>query len=253
MFKVRAMLGPIYFKEDNMKKILKTSIMLIILIISCGEKKENALTKLIQKNQVNFTNLTIRAPKLENAPKSNDLVFEKVSYLDIKLVSTKKDCETIEKKRLEAKAEIDLQIKNDCAYKMDIKAYGVVKQKNINLDEIKDIQTDYENDIKPILERKCISCHNKNGAMPAYDLTTIEKNILYIEETISRIEIGNMPPPNLNDPLSFYEVSLFKKWKENGFRENSGAYQLICESSINLKYLSKSFISPKYEWVSSID
>ena len=90
---------------------------------------------------------------------------------------------------------------------------------------------DFEKDIKPLLETKCLGCHNPNIAKG--DLVLSEKNLVVGAETelvvsgkplhsdlflaVTSDEPGGKPSmPEEGDPLTESETDLLKRWIESG-------------------------------------
>lgn len=84
----------------------------------------------------------------------------------------------------------------------------------------------FENQIKPILEKHCISCHGpedeqgtrldiRDDAMDYIEAGDAENSALY-EHLISEDEEELMPPPEENDPLSAEQITLVKTWINEG-------------------------------------
>jgi hypothetical protein len=77
----------------------------------------------------------------------------------------------------------------------------------------------FDDDIKPLIDDKCISCHK------AIDLDEYGAAKGYADEIISRIQplapdTRRMPQPP-RDPLLDKEVSLFEQWKKDGLLKDS--------------------------------
>jgi mono/diheme cytochrome c family protein len=81
----------------------------------------------------------------------------------------------------------------------------------------------YAEDIKPMLDSNCISCHaaalngaDRNGAPLGVDFDTYTAAVDSGEQANTRIKAGTMPP---SGPLSGEEMSLFQAWVDQDFPE----------------------------------
>ncbi len=80
-------------------------------------------------------------------------------------------------------------------------------------------KTTFDQNIKPILDKSCISCHK------AIELNTYDAAKKYIDEMVRRINLDDLNrermPQSPNLPLTFEERDLFVKWKNDGLIENT--------------------------------
>lgn len=80
----------------------------------------------------------------------------------------------------------------------------------------------YNNDVSPIINTYCISCHSpKGGASSYYPLTNYAEVKNAIDNIIVRIEKSDSDPLKMpqGSNLTADEISLIKKWKAGGLKE----------------------------------
>lgn len=69
----------------------------------------------------------------------------------------------------------------------------------------------YENDVKPILESRCMSCHGAQQPLLG-DLAAVQLNT---KEILTSVE-GDLMPPIGMTPLTKDEKQIFKRWADHG-------------------------------------
>lgn len=82
---------------------------------------------------------------------------------------------------------------------------------------VKDVT--YKDDIKSIIDSKCISCHAStptNGAPMALVTSAQVKDAVENRDLIGRVANGTMPPGNEN--LTAAQVQLIRDWEKNSFK-----------------------------------
>ena len=82
---------------------------------------------------------------------------------------------------------------------------------------------DFKTDIFPIIEKKCLFCHNDLKADGEINLKDYEHILPYAEngQLLGSVkhEEGFMPMPTFGGPLSECEVAKIQNWIENGARK----------------------------------
>ena len=82
---------------------------------------------------------------------------------------------------------------------------------------VKDVT--YKDDVKSIIDSKCISCHAstpQNGAPMALVTSAQVKEAIENRDLIGRITNGSMPPGNEN--LTAAQIQLIEDWEKNSFK-----------------------------------
>ena len=74
----------------------------------------------------------------------------------------------------------------------------------------------FQDDMQPLLDQYCISCHSSEGSQSSSDLTTYEGAKEWGNESAERVISGNMP---IGPTLDKEEQEIFVKWAEQGFPE----------------------------------
>jgi mono/diheme cytochrome c family protein len=79
-------------------------------------------------------------------------------------------------------------------------------------------QVTYSNDVKPIIEANCVSCHSP-GAQALTNYTQVKNNI---DNIINRIGRPNGDPLKMpqGGSLSPSQINIITKWKADGLLEN---------------------------------
>lgn len=101
----------------------------------------------------------------------------------------------------------------------------------------------YQQDIAPLMDKHCVSCHIEYGAMQAYPFSTYEQLKVRIDNVIERIELQNMPPrgPFFSDA----QIKKMKDWRAGGFLLtnptflNAEEQKKLCTSKV-FKFTAKS-------------
>ncbi len=89
---------------------------------------------------------------------------------------------------------------------------------------------DFERQVAPILLRRCSGCHNPNENAGKLNLLTLESaqaggksgepaikpGDIDNSYAITRIEAGEMPPPDKAKPVGLSELAVLKKWIDSG-------------------------------------
>ncbi len=71
----------------------------------------------------------------------------------------------------------------------------------------------FDNDIKPLMQSDCIACHGGSSKVP---LTNYQQVTANVEQVVSAIEEGRMPP---SGPWSTTNIEKVKNWKQQGLTE----------------------------------
>ena len=87
----------------------------------------------------------------------------------------------------------------------------------------------FEKDIRPILQKRCVSCHGEDDPEGDLDLRTLESLVRGSQRgpvifegssdksvLIRKVAARQMPPPELEEPLTKAEISRFKSWIDKG-------------------------------------
>lgn len=97
------------------------------------------------------------------------------------------------------------------------------EQDTINEEESEPINVSYINDVKPILERECVSCHSSSGNVSYIPLHTYENVVSYVPNpflgTIKH-EAGYSKMPLGRPKLPQNEIDLIETWINEGALNN---------------------------------
>jgi hypothetical protein len=75
----------------------------------------------------------------------------------------------------------------------------------------------YSRDVKPIIDRNCIACHNTDKADGSVKLTTFDEVKKAADRVIFRINDDDAPMP-LSGKLPSAQIKTIEKWKTDGFQ-----------------------------------
>lgn len=77
------------------------------------------------------------------------------------------------------------------------------------------LKVTYQQDIAPLMQKHCISCHIEQGPMQAYPLSNVNQIKARLDNIIERVELENMPPrgPFFSDN----QIQKLKDWRSQGF------------------------------------
>jgi hypothetical protein len=121
----------------------------------------------------------------------------------------------------------------------------------------------YAHLIRPLIENKCLSCHNAKSANGGLDLSTIDaikeggdngkvltakdasSSDLFKRVTLAQSNIKFMPPKGM--PLSYHEIELLKWWINNGasFEERTAEQAMSAEFIARLQHEYKVDFTPR--------
>ncbi|MEL7496127.1 MAG: DUF1592 domain-containing protein [Planctomycetota bacterium] len=96
-------------------------------------------------------------------------------------------------------------------------ALSVVVDKTCADDELRKVQREYNQKIKPLMETHCVDCHSGNSADAGLDLSKYEtiKDLLNARKSWEKVRVrvaAREMPPEDSDPLSDQEHQTFLKW-----------------------------------------
>ena len=76
----------------------------------------------------------------------------------------------------------------------------------------------YVNDVKPIIDANCVTCHAPGGSASYQILTNYNEVKMQIDEIINRIEkpIGDPLKMPQGSALPKQQIEIIKKWKADG-------------------------------------
>ncbi|MES2745279.1 MAG: hypothetical protein V4655_07620 [Bdellovibrionota bacterium] len=188
------------------------SLVLSLLLIGCGgdkvadyrsAKASNTLEAVAEKP--NAVLLNFRLPD-----RGKDPSLSGVSGYYYRLVGEGSECpagELIEDVGAydDQKREFEFKVNGKCSYAVVMKL-GVYKAPELALTSV----INYENDIKPLIEKNCVSCHETYASY-----TELVEN----GEMILR-EVESKAMPKIA-PLSDVDIAKFLAWKDGGYVEKS--------------------------------
>src|SRR5205807_10508859 len=121
------------------------------------------------------------------------------------------------------------------------------------------VQADFERDVKPIFEKTCFRCHGPEKPKSHFRLDNREsalkggennhddivpgdsmksKLIHYVTRLVEDME---MPPPGKGEPLTPEQISLVRKWVDDGARWPPGAETVKRETQFS--------VTPMAQWI----
>lgn len=79
----------------------------------------------------------------------------------------------------------------------------------------------YTENVKPIIQNNCISCHSASGSAAYYPLTNYAETKTAIDNIISRIQkpVGDPEKMPQGGSLSQNNIDIIKKWNADGLLE----------------------------------
>jgi len=77
---------------------------------------------------------------------------------------------------------------------------------------------DYTDDIAPMMQQYCTSCHSSTGSFPSIDLTTYANVQSNAQSSLSQIQSGKMPT---SGPMPQAEQQIFATWVQNGMLQSA--------------------------------
>ena len=87
---------------------------------------------------------------------------------------------------------------------------------NKNNDSADNAPLSFQDDMQPLLDQYCTSCHSPEGSQSSSDLTTYDGAKEWGKESADRVVSGNMP---IGPTLEKEDQEVFVKWAEQGFPE----------------------------------
>lgn len=86
-------------------------------------------------------------------------------------------------------------------------------------------RVDFQRDVKPLLQRRCVACHNDTNSASNLSLTSrqsvVERHSIVPgkpgESVLFRMVKNRlMPPPEAGKPLTAAEIETLRRWIEQG-------------------------------------
>ncbi|HRP89011.1 MAG TPA: hypothetical protein PKX92_03135 [Edaphocola sp.] len=83
------------------------------------------------------------------------------------------------------------------------------------------ITTNYEDDVKVIIQNNCNNCHAPGGSKSSFPLNTYQLMKENFDEILNRVQRPNGDPLKMpqGSSLSSSQIEVLKKWKADGFIE----------------------------------